>query len=351
MRTAAVATFLFAAGVLATPVLDRRVVVTDEVVVTVIDYVTAGAKPSPQPVPKVAAYHNPHGHYHPYKPKASPEAAPAPAASPKPVAPAAPAAKAEAPKAAAPAPQQSSAKAAVAAVQPSQAPAPSPKTTAAPKASAAPAAGNSNLPKTFVPNLDSSSDIYSGLSVQHHNVHRKNASVPDLTWNDTLAGYAKQTAQTCVWGHSLSPGGGGYGQNIAAGVPAGNISAIISNMWYNGEESLYPTPYGNDSPDMSNFEKWGHYSQMVWAKSESVGCYTQTCSPPGQDPLKCKPDGTSYLGKSTCGNGINSPVGIPAIFTVCNYYPPGNYAGEYSQVKQPGSMATVEMCEDGVQGM
>lgn len=349
MRTAAVATFLFAAGVLATPVLDRRVVVTDEVVVTVVDYVTAGAKPSAHPVPKVSGNHNPHGHYHPYKAQSPPEAAPAPAASPKPyVAPAAPAPKPEAPKAAAPAPKKSST--AVAAVEPTK-PAPSPKTTAAPKEAAAPATGSSNLPTTYVPNLDSSSDIYSGLAVEHHNVHRKNASVPNLTWNDTLAGYAKQTAQTCVWGHSLAPGGGGYGQNIAAGVPAGNISAIVSNMWYNGEEPLYPTPYGNNSPDMSNFEKWGHYSQLVWAKTESVGCYTQTCSPPGQDPLKCKPDGTSYLGNSQCGNGINSPVGIPAIFTVCNYYPPGNYAGEYAQVKQPGSMTTVEMCEDGVKGL
>ena len=187
---------------LATPVLDRRVVVTDEVVVTVYDYVTAGAKASAKPVPNLAAHHNPHGHYHPYK--SPPEAAPAPVASTKPyVAPAAPAATAEAPKAAAPAPKQSSAKSAVAAIQPTETAAPSPKTTAAPKESAAPAAGSSNLPTTFVPNLDSSSDIYSGLSIQHHNVHRKNASVPDLTWNDTLAGYAKQTAQTCVWGHSL----------------------------------------------------------------------------------------------------------------------------------------------------
>ena len=202
MRTAAVVALLFAAGALATPVLDRRVLVTEEVVVTVTDYVTAGApKASTKPVAVVAAHH---GHYHPYKPKSTTKAA-APAPAP---------AKAEAPKAVAPAPKQSSTKVSVApapeptstskaaAVVPtSKAAAPSPTTTAAPQAAVA--AGSSDLPKTFVPNLDPSSNIYSGLSVQHHNVHRQNASAPDLTWNDTLAGYAKQTAQTCKWGHSL----------------------------------------------------------------------------------------------------------------------------------------------------
>lgn len=57
---------------------------------------------------------------------------------------------------------------------------------------------------------------------------------------------------------------------------------------------------------------------MVWKNSTSVGCYTAICSPPGANALDCKPDKTSYLKKMPCGNG-----GVPAIFTVCNYYPPG----------------------------
>ena len=119
-----------------------------------------------------------------------------------------------------------------------------------------------------------------------------------------------------------APGGGGYGQNIAAGTQAGAIASILSNGFYNGEEPLYPA-YGTDNPDMGNFEKWGHFSQMVWSKTESVGCYTYTCSPPGADPLDCKPDGTPYLKNTSC----KSPGVIPeaAIFTVCNYYPPGKF--------------------------
>ena len=120
-----------------------------------------------------------------------------------------------------------------------------------------------------------------------------------------------------------TPGGGGYGQNIAAGTQAGDIASVLSNGFYNGEEPHYPSDYGNNNPDMSQFETWGHFSQMVWAKTESVGCYTYTCTPPGASVLDCKPDGTPYLAKTTC----KQMGGIPEaqIFTVCNYYPAGRF--------------------------
>ena len=121
---------------------------------------------------------------------------------------------------------------------------------------------------------------------------------------------------------SSTPGGGGYGQNIAAGLPVGNISAVITEQFYNDEMMVYPK-YDVASPDMSNFDTapgWGHFSQLVWQGTQSVGCYTQVCST--QSPLtKCKPDGSSYLtGVSCTPDGSD---GTPAIFHVCNYYPPG----------------------------
>ena len=165
-----------------------------------------------------------------------------------------------------------------------------------------------------------------------------------------------------------TPGGGGYGQNIAAGTQAGDIASVLSNGFYNGEEPHYPSDYGNNNPDMSQFETWGHFSQMVWAKTESVGCYTHTCTPPGASVLDCKPDGTPYLANTTC----KQMGGIPEaqIFTVCNYYPAGrfftaqscyyrqllrkrlgNYAGEYSNVKAPKGAPTVAMTKNGVVGL
>lgn len=115
------------------------------------------------------------------------------------------------------------------------------------------------------------------------------------------------------------PGGGGYGQNIAAGDAAGNITAILTNGFYNRELPVYPE-FGTNSPNTTLFEEWGHFSQMVWNTTTTVGCYTAVCSPPGESTLECKPDGTSYLSKLPCGNG-----GIPAVFTVCNYHPAGTF--------------------------
>ena len=57
-------------------------------------------------------------------------------------------------------------------------------------------------PTTFVPNLDTTSYVYKALVLQHHNIHRRNHSAPDLTWSDQLAQYAETTAKTCKWGHS-----------------------------------------------------------------------------------------------------------------------------------------------------
>ncbi|MCJ1428323.1 hypothetical protein MMC29_006232 [Sticta canariensis] len=58
-------------------------------------------------------------------------------------------------------------------------------------------------PTTFVPDLDTTSHVYKALVLQHHNIHRRNHSAPDLTWSDEMAQYAETTAKTCKWGHSL----------------------------------------------------------------------------------------------------------------------------------------------------
>lgn len=141
-----------------------------------------------------------------------------------------------------------------------------------------------------------------------------------LVYGVTTCEYSilSQLVMTCDWHRTLStPGGGYYGQNIAAGIQSGNITAILSNNFYNDEQPKYPE-YGISSPNLTLFEEWGHFSQLVWKSTLSVGCYTEICSPPGANALGCKPDNTSYLSGLDCGNG-----GVPAIFTVCNYDPPG----------------------------
>ncbi|KAK6001368.1 hypothetical protein QM012_002699 [Aureobasidium pullulans] len=149
---------------------------------------------------------------------------------------------------------------------------------------------------------------YQEIVLAHHNVHRANHSASDLVWDSQLAATAQQIAATCVYAHSMNVNGGGYGQNIAAGVEANNVSAVITELFYNGEVGYYNNLYGQANPDMTNFEKWGHFSQLVWKGTTKVGCATQYCS----------------------GGLANVGQYVAPYFTVCNYGAPGNYAGEYA---------------------
>ncbi|KIW64768.1 hypothetical protein PV04_09678 [Phialophora macrospora] len=146
-----------------------------------------------------------------------------------------------------------------------------------------------------------------------HNIHRSNHTATNLTWSESLASIAADIAATCVYDHNTTAGGGGYGQNIGAGYTPDRVPSMIGNSMYNTEMPYYPLPYGQDNPDMSDFNNWGHFSQIVWKDTSEVGCATQYC-----------PDGLANTGS-----------GVSPYFTVCNYSPPGNIQGAYSQVGAP----------------
>ncbi|KAI0878001.1 CAP domain-containing protein [Hypoxylon argillaceum] len=174
----------------------------------------------------------------------------------------------------------------------------------------------------------SASDDFQSAALYHHNIHRSNHSSPEVSWNSEIAQYAANTAKTCVFAHDMTQGSGGYGQNIALwGVSsgaeqlgaAGAVKMATTDMWYDGEFNAFlPSYYGQATPDMSNFESWGHLSQLVWAGSTTVGCAVQYC-----------PRGTSY-------------ATLDAWFTVCNYSPPGNVGGAYAKnINRPKGDAAV----------
>ena len=197
MHFSALAIAMFAAGAFASPINRRDDVVVDTVVddVVVTDVVmvtvTEGqAPPSPvaqaaEPVvnvvttttspPAVAQQH----YYEPAPP-------------PPPPSPVAAQVQTQSIVAAPPSPYVASP------VVPSATQAPS--TSAAPQPSSNPSSGSQ---KGFVANLDTGSQQYQQLALDHHNVHRANHSATDLVWNSTLADYAKTTAETCVYDHSL----------------------------------------------------------------------------------------------------------------------------------------------------
>ncbi|KAK0655088.1 CAP domain-containing protein [Cercophora newfieldiana] len=180
-----------------------------------------------------------------------------------------------------------------------------------------------------VPVFAPAGDDYVSTLLYHHNVHRTNHSSGDLSWGSAYADYALQTAKKCKFEHDLTPGGGGYGQNLAMYATSAGAAAFganragaqaASNFWYNGELDKFPSSdYGKGSPNMGNFHGWGHFSQLVWTNTQQVGCASYLC-----------PKGTM----------VDS---MDSWFTVCNYFPAGNVAGAYGQnVKAPQGQPTVQ---------
>ncbi|KAK4228883.1 CAP domain-containing protein [Podospora fimiseda] len=168
---------------------------------------------------------------------------------------------------------------------------------------------------------------YASTAVFHHNKHRFNHSAGALDWDQNLASAAGTLAARCKFAHDVSIGGGGYGQNLAMwGASSGaasfgasnSVARAVTDGWYNNEVEDFPQgDYGKPTPDMTDFKKWGHFSQLVWKDSERVGCASQLC-PPG------------------------TVSAFESWYTVCNYAPAGNMGGAYGvNVLPPLSQAFI----------
>ena len=121
-----------------------------------------------------------------------------------------------------------------------------------------------------------------------------------LSWNAALATQAQNYANNCNYAHS---GMAGVGENIYAGaVSSGfpsNVEIAAANDWLS-EQSGY-----NYAANTCSISQCGHYTQMVWRSTTSVGCGIRQCT-------------------------TNSPFQPPFTnwtFVVCQYSPPGNSGG------------------------
>ncbi|XP_059169422.1 uncharacterized protein LOC131951146 isoform X1 [Physella acuta] len=150
---------------------------------------------------------------------------------------------------------------------------------------------------------------YAGVSVplttanidaflKSHNDVRAALKIPALVWNTTLANYAKNWTAQCAFKHSYGP----YGENLYMSSP---LSSNATALAYKSSSA-----WKSELVNVVDFTKWscittsptcGHYSQMVWKKSTSVGCAFTQC--------------------------VNVTGAMPNLVS-CNYYPPGNYIGQ-----------------------
>ncbi|KAF2645843.1 PR-1-like protein [Massarina eburnea CBS 473.64] len=135
-------------------------------------------------------------------------------------------------------------------------------------------------------------DVFKQAVLNVTNTYRKQHNATSLKWNDTLAGVAEKWSERCVFEHS----GGPTGENLSSGYANASASIVV---WGN-ERTIYDFKKGEFS------KATGHFTQLVWKSTTSVGC-----------------------GRTEC-NG-KSGKKAPGWFVVCEYYPHGNVIGSFIQ--------------------
>jgi hypothetical protein len=135
-----------------------------------------------------------------------------------------------------------------------------------------------------------------------HNAARASAApkpsppLPALTWNASAAAVAQSWADRCTWKHN--PDRGRLGENIFAGTGTYTAAQVVGD--WDSEKALYSRATNACQPGKA----CGHYTQLVWRGTTSVGCAQKVCA-----------SGSPFGG------------GHWKIY-VCDYSPPGNFVGE-----------------------
>ncbi|XP_060792804.1 peptidase inhibitor 16-like isoform X2 [Neoarius graeffei] len=139
------------------------------------------------------------------------------------------------------------------------------------------------------------------------------ADMLHMTWNESLALVAQSYAVQCSWEHN--PDATQLGENLFITTSQLSINKAMAN-WFDERAN-----YDYDS-DSCLLNMCGHYTQIVWAKSKTVGCGARVC----ETVQNLDFEGATIL--------------------VCNYYPQGNIEGVQPYEKgQPCSNCPQEMSE------
>lgn len=147
-----------------------------------------------------------------------------------------------------------------------------------------------NSPSIFTTLLQSNQEISSdpepenmkGITARH-NEYRAKVGAPPLVWSSELAAYAQAWAselkkRDCDLDHRPYSGKWKqqYGENIYWSDGIKNTPATVADDW--GSEK-YDFNYNtcNYNNFTSNGKIVGHYTQMVWSKTQKIGCAMVRC--------------------------------------------------------------------------
>lgn len=140
--------------------------------------------------------------------------------------------------------------------------------------------------------------------VRIHNQTRAEVGTAPLKWNCDLAAFSQNWANADTYEHSTNQQreqiipSGFAGENLALDSDITAAMSALHKGWINEKQG-----WDNNANSCSK-EPCGHYTQMVWAKTQQVGC------------------GVFRNSKKLGEQFPNSS------YFVCTYYPGGNVAGE-----------------------
>uniref|UniRef100_A0A8C3RY70 Peptidase inhibitor 16 n=1 Tax=Chelydra serpentina TaxID=8475 RepID=A0A8C3RY70_CHESE len=163
------------------------------------------------------------------------------------------------------------------------------------------------------------------LIVEMHNQYRSQVSPPaadmlKMSWAPDLEAFAKAYAAKCIWGHNKERGR--RGENLFAITDEMDVEVALE-QWYNEHEH-----YNLTTSKCTVGQMCGHYTQVVWANSERVGCGMQFCK---------------------TLHGVEDP---DLYLLVCNYDPPGNVRGRkpYKEGSPCSKCPEGYMCRNSICG-
>ncbi|MDC0712474.1 CAP domain-containing protein [Stigmatella sp. ncwal1] len=150
---------------------------------------------------------------------------------------------------------------------------------------------------------DGTSEFARDMLTEHNRVRAvanptPSPALPVLTWSETAASTAQKWVDGCRFAHN--PNRGNFGENIAAATPGGLNTLGVVRTWA-AEASDFDYARNTCSPG----KVCGHYTQLVWRNTTQVGCAMKECS-----------ENSPFQGFTRWN------------FWVCNYSPPGNFAGQ-----------------------
>uniref|UniRef100_A0A8D3E924 LCCL domain-containing protein n=1 Tax=Scophthalmus maximus TaxID=52904 RepID=A0A8D3E924_SCOMX len=148
-------------------------------------------------------------------------------------------------------------------------------------------------------------DLHNKLRGQ---VHPPASNMEYMVWDNELERSAEHWAHTCRWEHGPSHMLTQIGQNLGAHWGRDRPPTYHVQAWYD-EVRYYSYPYSQECNPHCPFRCSGpvctHYTQLVWATSNRIGCAINVCY----------------------NMNVWGMIWAKAVYLVCNYSPPGNWWG------------------------